>query len=731
MKPEAISNQPELPTIVAGTITSIVYHNQDNGWIVFRVESEEGVTYTVTGNTIDLHIGDVVKVTGNWITHKKFGPQLSLDHVTTLLPTTIAGIKKYLAHSPIKGIGPVIASKIVDKFGVDTLTVLNDYPEKLHDVEGLGETRIQALIKGWKEYSKDREIYVELYSYGIGPITSRKIIAKYKEKTLLILEENPYQIAEKIDGIGFKIADKIAQNMGLDQESTFRIRAGLFFTLKSAWAEGHTFLPEDVLFQRAIDLLNISRSLVENTYESILDDTVDRIFCEEDGCVYLTWAREVERSVALKLSILAREDYNDLVYTFSDIKSDLTLDPDQVNAVEKAFDCGVSIITGGPGTGKTTIIKQICQIALKNNINFGLCAPTGRASKRLSEATKFPASTIHRFLEYKPDPETWVRNSENPVNEQLVIVDEMSMVGSVLMKHLLDAIDYHNTRLILVGDKDQLPPVEAGAVLRESIDSGYIPVTTLQTIHRQAQRSMIIRNAHRINWGKLPLREIEDTDKDFYMIGAEEPSECIEALKNLILDKLPKIVSFNSVEDMLSRVQILSPMKKGSLGIDNLNKLLQRLINLNSVAPGQPYVEKGGRKFYIGDKVMQIKNNYENFVFNGEQGFVRSIDPDDRTLTVEFDDNRTMEYNFDTLSELYHSYASTIHKAQGSEFDVVIGIIHTQQYIMLKRNLLYTAVTRGKKLVILIGIPQALAIAVKNDSERKRYSRLSQLIHEL
>jgi len=713
-----------------GTVERIAYYNKDNGFTVakFILKENEDII-TAVGYFHSLEIGEVLKLRGTWTIHKDYGNQFKVEYYEILLPATVREIENYLASGLIRGIGPATAKKIVEMFGDKSLEILANSPEELLKIPGIGKKKLEMILESYSQQQETRELILFLQKFGIGPGIAVKIYKNYREKSIQVLKENPYRLADEVFGIGFKTADQIAQSMGIKSDSLERLCAGLKYTMYLAADEGHVYLPAEQLLHRASQLLGLQEELLEqglSALEEKNDIVIDRAWGSKD--IYLKTFYYSESAVARRLFLLAAMVDKSLDITDEDIdkiegRCNIKLAKRQREALEKAARHGVLIITGGPGTGKTTTIRSLLEFFKGQNLKVALAAPTGRAAKRMIETTGMEAKTIHRLLEYKAYDEggmAFGRDQNNPLSEDVIIIDEVSMVDIILMYHLLSAVRL-GARLILVGDKDQLPSVGPGSVLREIIEANRLPVVVLDEIFRQAQESMIVVNAHRINKGYFPYLNVKD--KDFFFEQVLLPEDILQTILELVTTRLPKYKNFNPIED----IQVLTPMKKGLLGVYNLNASLQEL--LNPPEPGKKEIHFRSTVFREGDKVMQIKNNYEKEVFNGDLG--RIIKVDDEQVLINFADtwqDREVVYQIQELEELSLSYALSVHKSQGSEFPVVIMPMSTQHYVMLQRNLLYTAVTRAKKLMVLVGTKQALTIAIQNNKSLRRYGHLSDRI---
>lgn len=714
-----------------GTVERLTFISDDNTYIVARLKMPNGKLVTIVGNLPPLYIGEQLSVEGDWVSHKEYGLQFQVTEWQSKIPQTKKGIERFLASGLIKGVGPVTAKKIVNHFGLETLAIIENSPERLTEIAGIKLSKAEKIAKSLQEYSEVQKIMVFLQGIGIGPGLAFKIYQTFKEQSVKIVTENPYLLADRIMGIGFKTADQIAQKTGVSLDSPFRIKAGLKYLINESSNEGHIFITESELLKVATEELGVSElQVIAEIEDLIARKELFREDYEGTKIIYLAVFYYSEVGVVYRLKDLheaglkpVKVDAQALLDEFSQtIKIDLA--PMQREAVYKALDNGVTVITGGPGTGKTTLIKTILHILKKAGLEVMLAAPTGRAAKRLSEATGAPAKTIHRLLGYGSEHANGSQfqfNEDEPLETDVLIIDEFSMVDLILFYNVLKAVT-PGTRLILVGDVDQLPSVGPGSVLRDLLASQRIAAVRLDVIFRQAKESLIIENAHRINQGKLPILA---KNKDFFFIKEENPEAIVAALPSLVRDRIPAFLNCDPIED----IQILAPMRRTITGVENLNLCLQAA--LNPVSDTKSEIVIGANIFRLGDKVMQLKNNYQKLVFNGDIGRIIDIDPEERKLVVAFQEaegERAVEYESDELDQLTLSYAISVHKSQGNEYPVIIMPITTQHYLMLQRNLLYTAVTRAKKMVVLIGTAKAIGIAVRNNRIEKRNSLLCQRI---
>ncbi|MBR1478691.1 MAG: ATP-dependent RecD-like DNA helicase [Lachnospiraceae bacterium] len=735
-------------------VERITYQNPENGYSVLKCRVKDySELVPVIGNMIDANVGSVLVCEGNWKVDAKYGRQFVAENWEETLPATVYGMEKYLGSGLIKGVGPKFAKKIVQKYGTDTFAVIEDNVEILIEIEGIGKKRIQMIAESWEKQKEVKNIMLFLQDHQVSTSYAAKIYKQYGNDSISVMKENPYKLADDIWGIGFKTADQIAMKLGFGLESYVRLRSGLMYTLSELSNEGHVYAEKQQLVDKAAELLEASPETVIMTMddmlqkeELILEKNIVRM--DEDGNrvtpVYLPPFFYAEVGVAGKLKKLASSPAGDKLYmrlmearknTGNDAlsvdieaiqaKTGMEYDDIQADAIRCAATAKVMVLTGGPGTGKTTTTHGIISAYRAYGLKILLAAPTGRAAKRMTEATGLEAKTIHRLLECKP-PEGYQKNEENPLEGDVLIVDECSMIDIVLMNSLLKAIP-PTMRLIMVGDIDQLPSVGAGNVLRDIIDSGTFPVVRLTRIFRQALTSRIIMNAHRINEGKMP--DISNgKNTDFFYMENEDAEASVPQIVKLVQENLPK---YYHVEP--SQIQVLTPMQRGVVGATNLNLALQEALNppehdifmrgRGKVTMPKECLRRSGYAFRADDKVMQIKNNYDKEVFNGDIGIIESVNETDRTLTVNFD-GRSIEYDVTELDELVHAYATTIHKAQGSEYPIVVMPIMMNHFVMLQRNLIYTGITRAKKVLVIVGTKKALAYAVKNVTVTKRNTLL-------
>ncbi|MCR6545100.1 SF1B family DNA helicase RecD2 [Dehalobacterium formicoaceticum] len=703
---------------ISGVVERITFQNEENGFSVIKIKAK-GFTdlITVVGSLAAVNVGAIIRLKGDWKMDSKYGRQFAVQDYRETMPATVAGIEKYLGSGLIKGIGPVYAKKIVRHFKEDTLRVLEEEQDALTQVEGIGEKRLVMIKKAWQEQKEIKNVMIFLQSNGVSTAYAVKIFKTYGNESIAIVKENPYRLADDIWGIGFKTADKIARQMGFDKNSFPRCRSGLVYVLNQLSNEGHCFAFREQLLLEAEKILEVDQSLLNDTLDRIIKDQT--VILDGEDAIFLPPFYHSELGAAKRIREITAQpspfQANDAEKIIVDIQDQqkITYDQVQKNAIQTAATSKFMVLTGGPGTGKTTTTLGMIQIFQQLGAQVLLAAPTGRAAKRMAEATGMEAKTIHRLLEYKP-PEGYKRNRDNPLACDVLIIDETSMVDIILMYNLLRGVA-DETVVILVGDVDQLPSVGAGNVLKDIIDSGMVDVIKLTKIFRQAQGSAIITNAHKINQGKFP--ELKGgKDSDFFFIDEEEPTRVVQVIQDLCVKRLPKYYRVDPLQD----IQVLCPMHRGETGAANLNMVLQEALNPSGIS-----LKYGAYVYRLGDKVMQIKNNYDKNVFNGDIGSITQLDPEERTLILNFDGN-DVPYEATELDEVVLAYATSIHKSQGSEYKIVVAPFTTQHYMMLQRNLLYTCVTRAKKVFVLVGSKKAVAMAVKNNKTTKRNTMLAQ-----
>ena len=734
----ASDSPAQAPLTIRGQLERVTYANEENGYSVFRIAVPDCPDLvTAVGYSTVRMAGEELELLGKWVNHPKFGPQFQFSSCRSLLPSTVEGIRRYLGSGLIKGVGPRMAARIVARFGESTLDVLDESPDDLLDVKGVSAKLLDSIKLSWQMQKDVRSVMIFLQANGISPNFAAKIFAEYGAETIQIVKEDPYRLAADIFGIGFISADKVASNLGVEPSSPMRIDAGVRYVMSELTGEGHVYASRDLLSARSAKLLGVERALAG---EAISRAVSAQMLAEEEICpdgakepidaIYLPAYYVAECRTARMFAELMRYDavtaFSELADGTSHIDAEaaaafvqermnIVLAENQLDALKKALSSRALIITGGPGTGKTTLIRVIINILESAGMRILLAAPTGRAAKRMSEATGWEARTIHRMLEYSGRT-GFARTQDNRLECDLLVVDEASMVDALLMYHLMRALP-DMTKLILVGDVHQLPSVGPGNVLKDLIASGVVPVARLNEIYRQARESSIIVNAHRVNSGLQPAEPKGDELRDFYFVQVEDPERCVDMILNLVQNRIPARFGLDPMED----VQVLTPMHKGTLGSSNLNAVLQGVLNPGAGAS----IERAGRIFKTGDKVMQIRNDYDKDVYNGDIGFVCSVDAEAGLMSVDIDGKR-IQYESIDLDDLVHAYAVSIHKSQGSEYPAVIIPVHTQHYVLLQRNLLYTGITRGKELVVLVGTKRAVAIAVKNDDTKRRCTYLGE-----
>ncbi|MDX1416355.1 MAG: ATP-dependent RecD-like DNA helicase [Candidatus Promineifilaceae bacterium] len=748
---------------ISGSVERITYYNQENGYSVIRLKPDSrGMLpfkyaggreslITVVGNLPEVNPGEWLQLTGRWTSHTKHGRQFKAEECEQSLPASMEGIKRYLGSGMIRGIGPVMAERIVDRFGEETLEVIDHDPERLGEVLGIGKKRIRSIVKSWNEQRAIKDVMIFLQSHGVSTSLAVKIYKKYGDDSLRVVQNTPYRLVKDVYGIGFKTADKIAKALGLAHDDPSRIEAGVAYTLNRMAEEGHVYMPQEELEPEAAEILEVEvekiaqvvdeletsdfikrEKLVYNIEPNASTVSLGPLFdlthtensIKEEQAVYLTALyyseigvnnriRHMLESPASRLQRIRNIGEAELArFAQSSQSAAISLAPQQVEAIKTAVTNKVTVLTGGPGTGKTTTLRMLLDLLDANRLTYALASPTGRAAKRLSEATGREAKTVHRLLEYNPG-EGFGRDDSNPIAADMIVIDEASMLDLALANNLFKAVR-PDSHILLVGDIDQLPSVGAGDVLSDLIDSGVTAVVRLQTIFRQAAGSLIVHNAHRINQGLMP--ETRRDANDFFLFVKQEPEEVAELLVDIVQRRLPLKFGLDPLDD----IQVLSPMYNGHVGVRQLNLSLQAALN-----PAGKRLERrlGGRVFRVGDKVMQTVNNYDKDVFNGDIGRITALDPVQQTMTISID-GAPVVYDFLEVDELVHAYAISVHKSQGAEYPCVVLPVVTQHYMMLQRNLLYTAVTRAEKLVILVGTRRAIAIAVKNDKVTQRHTAL-------
>lgn len=706
-------------TLIKGTIKKLVYHNEENGFVIARIDEQEPEKKesTVVGKMAAISIGETYQFKGKWNLDSRYGWQFNFEDYQIILPTTLEGVRRYLGSGLIKGVGPSTANRIVDRFGEKTLEIIEDYPERLNEVDGIARKRIELIKKSWQEQKEIKRVMLFLQSYNITTGYAVKIFKQYGSKAIEKLKENPYCLVDDIFGIGFKIADKIAQNLGIQKDSPSRIRAGIKYCLTENAGQGHCYVDYNEITQMTAELLDTKQEQVEKEC-AVLNRSGD-INIQENQVwlpVYFNAEKEVSKKIISLIHYPQQLTQINIDSKIEELekKYRIKFAIEQKRAIKEVLLHRILILTGGPGTGKTTTTIGLIELFEDLGLKIVLAAPTGRAAKKLSEATQRNAKTIHRLLAYNPRERGFTKNKDNPIRADVIILDEVSMIDIILMNHLLKAVT-DNTFLILIGDIDQLPSVGPGNILKDMIDSEVIPVIRLTHIYRQKEKSLIVVNAHLVNQGKYPVLKGKQ-ERDFYFLKEDNPGKAAEKIIKLCTTRLPYTYRFNPIRD----IQILTPMYKGSAGADNLNQLMRNALN-----PGGKALKYGHQQYKINDKVMQIRNNYDKEVFNGDIGNIKEIDFEEQIVRVLFY-TRIVEYDFSELNELVLAYAITVHKSQGSEYPVVVIPMLTQHFLLLQRNLLYTAITRARKMVIIVGTNKALWIAIKNNKTVKRNTFLKE-----
>ena len=710
--------------VLAGLVERVTFHNEENGFCVLRAKARgHRDLVTVIGHAATISPGEWITASGEWVNDRTHGQQFKARFMRASAPTSIDGIEKYLGSGMIRGIGPVYAKKMVKAFGEKVFDIIEAEPDRLREVPGIGPVRAARITAAWAEQKIVREIMVFLHSHGVGTARAVRIFRTYGVDAVQVMSENPYRLARDIRGIGFKTADAIAMRLGIDPTAMIRVRAGISYALAEAMDDGHCGLPTADLVPLAVELLEVPADLVESALHlELAEGTVISDRVRETPCGFLAGLHRAERVIAERILWLAHGELPwpsidpDKALPWIEQQTGLSLAESQVAAIRLALLSKVLVVTGGPGVGKTTIVNAILRILAAKGTDLLLCAPTGRAAKRMTEATGFEARTIHRMLEVDPKGGGFKRGEDNPLDCDLLVVDETSMVDVLLMQALMKAVP-DRAAVLIVGDIDQLSSVGPGQVLADIIASGAVPVVRLTEIFRQAAQSRIITSAHRINQGSIPDLSRPAGDSDFYFVAADDPESAVLRIIELVKTRIPQRFGLDPVRD----IQVLCPMNRGGAGARSLNIELQAALN----PAGERKVERFGWTFAPGDKVMQIENDYDKEVYNGDTGYIDDVDPDAGELTASFD-GRAVTYGFGELDTLVPAYAATIHKSQGSEYPAVVIPVLTQHYAMLQRNLLYTGVTRGRKLVVLVGQKKAIAIAVRNVSGRRRWSKLGE-----
>lgn len=704
-------------TKIRCVVEHITYQNPENGYSVMKVKVKDySDLVTLVGSLLEVPVGSVLMCEGEWKVDRKYGQQFACTSWEEVMPATVYGIEKYLGSGLVKGIGPKYAKLIVDKFGTDTIEVIETDIDRLYEVAGIGKKRVEKIRESWEKQKDIKNVMLFLQGYGVSTSYAAKIYRQYGKESIDKVKSNPYRLADDIWGIGFKTADNIAERMGYGKNDLHRCKSGLVYTLNQLAEEGHCYAQTDQLLTTATELLEAEEEAIQHAIE-VMVQSEDIV--QDGDAIYLPSLYHAECGTARRLRRLVStipQSRSLFGFTFSidemQRATGVVYDEVQAHAIQQAISSKVLVLTGGPGTGKTTTTRAIISALKSEGLRVLLAAPTGRAAKRMSEATGMEAKTIHRLLEYNPK-DGYKRNDENPLEGDALIVDECSMIDILLMNSLTKAIP-NSMRLILVGDIDQLPSVGAGNVLRDVIDSGVVPVVRLTRIFRQAQTSRIVMSAHAINAGRFP--DISNgQSSDFFFIKEENPERVPDAIVNLVKHRLPRAYGESS-----SNIQVLVPMQRGVVGAANLNMVLQKAINTSTRS-----ISRGGYIYKEGDRVMQLRNNYEKDVYNGDLGFVVSVDDVERTLRADFD-GRVVEYEASELDELTLAYATTIHKSQGSEYPIVVMPVLMSHYVMLQRNLVYTGITRAKRICVMIGQTKALGYAIQNMKVLERNTKLKE-----
>jgi exodeoxyribonuclease V alpha subunit len=731
---------------VQGTVRKITYHHPETNYAVIRLDVENAPGVTIVGGVYPVSEGEEIKVFGYWKTHPRYGQQFQVDHWVKVDPATLEGIEKYLGSGLIKGIGPTYARRLVDAFGFNTLKVLSEEPHRVLEVEGIGVSRARGIMQAWAAQRGMQDIMVFLQGHGIGAALALKIYRFYGLDTIRRVKQDPYALAREIYGVGFVVADRIAASLGISGEFPMRVQAGVLHALKEFVDNGHCFALFSALVRSAAALLRVDENVVESGIEQLAsagEVILEQTTTEERAHVYLVELYRAEQRVAAALHRLlsspsvalgggrrpadgSKAEPRELL-GLADLElidpSFAILEEEQQEAVRQALQQKVLVITGGPGTGKTTLLNSLLALLRRAKFSFLLAAPTGRAAKRMAESAGEEAMTIHRLLEYNPHEGGFGRTEDRPLEADLVIIDEASMVDLALMDNLLSAIDRHS-HLVLIGDVDQLPSVGPGSVLRDLIESGMIPVVMLRRIFRQDRQSLIVANAHRILQGQTLMAPNDNLQRDFMLLARESEEEILQSVKDLVSEELPRALRL-APDEVAHAIQLLTPMHRGMLGTIQLNREMQNLLN-----PVGDSLQRGESLLRVKDKVMQLRNNYDKGIYNGDLGRITGIDRKEGKIQVDFYD-KLVEYNDDELDEISLAYATSIHKSQGSEYPVVVIPLHMSHYMMLHRSILYTAVTRGKKRVVLVGSRRALAISIQNVRLERRYTGLKEKLAKM
>jgi exodeoxyribonuclease V alpha subunit len=708
---------------VEGAVNRILFSNDENGWCAVRLQPEDAASVTAIGPLLGVRQGDELRLTGRWVQHTKYGDQFEVESYVHVAPSTLEGLRRFLGSGKIRGIGPARAAQVVDAFGLETLEVLDNEPERLLEIYGIGPSTVERVRESWEQHRGIQQIMIFLTGHGVAPGIAVKAFKRYGAGAIDVVRSNPYRLAEEIFGVGFLTADRIARQLGIPDDAPERLEAAVLHTLVEAVGQGHCFLPDDELLVTAAGLLETDAEFLPPALAGLIarQQVSVQPRAGEPPAIYLPRLEKAEATVALNLAeALETPAATEPLILNTSIawyqgRLDMKLADRQREALGAALTEKVVVITGGPGTGKTTLIRGIVEILGHKEQKVVLAAPTGRAAKRLAEATGLAAKTIHRLLEFNPITGEFTRNRDHPIDADCLVVDEVSMLDVELAAMLLEALP-PETRIVFVGDADQLPSVGPGNVLSDLVTSESVPVIRLDQIFRQADRSLIVENAHRINSGEMPELDDDPGTSDFFFVARDDPAAAAELAIDFATRRIPERFELDPIDD----IQVLSPMHRGELGVTRLNERLQ-----TALTPKGRELSVGWRRFRVGDKVMQVRNNYELDVFNGDLGRITDIDFEDRTLTVDFDGHPTLIPS-DALEDVVPAYACTIHKSQGSEYPAVVIVLHHQHHVMLQRNLLYTAISRGRRLVVIVGSRRALGRAVHNATVRKRHTRLAE-----
>lgn len=713
--------------VTQGVISNILFSNEENGWCVVRLEPEDQSSLIAIGPLLGIRKGDELRLSGRWVDHPRYGRQFEAESYVQVEPSTIDGLRRYLGSGKIRGLGPKRAELVVETFGLDTLAVLENEPERLLEIRGIGPATLEKIRESWEHHRGIQQIMVFLTGHGVSPSIAVKVFQKYGPAAVDVVRSNPYRLAQEIFGVGFLTADRIARQLGISADAPERLEAGVLHTLRESAGQGNVFLPDDQLVRTASDLLDAPRDAIPNAIAGLTAKQQIVVRPSKDGppAVYLPRLEAAEENAATDLAHLLTAPAGtdpvivDLAIAWYQGQAGIRFAEQQRHALAEALGRKAVVITGGPGTGKTTLIRGVVEILDRKDIRVVLAAPTGRAAKRLSETTDHNARTIHRLLEFNPQTRTFNRNRHQNIEADCVVIDEVSMLDVELAAALLEAL-HPKCKLILVGDADQLPSVGPGNVLADLIRSDTIPVVRLDQVFRQAAESMIVVNAHRVNSGDMPKLVSDPDHGDFFFVSRDDPHQAADLAIDFAANRIPSRYGLDPIND----IQLLAPMHRGELGVMRLNERLQEVLT----PPGRELVA-GWRRFRVGDKVMQVRNNYELDIYNGDIGRIANIHHGDRELTVVFDERKVIIPS-ENLDDVVPAYACTIHKSQGSEYPAVVIVLHHQHHVMLQRNLLYTAITRGRRLVVIVGSKRALGRAVSNSTVRLRHTRLADRLRE-